>query len=317
MKKVFKVVIINFLILISVLFFLEFSCYVHSATVNYFTCKKNNEEFSLKDFHKQYLEPMLTYDQIYHFYTTEENTRRVSGLNYKKPPVVIFGCSFAYGLGLEDKQTFSYKLSQYIKAPVYNFAIISGGIQHMLHQVELPGFFDNIKGEPSYVIYVYFEHMSRLYEYIWDIDSKSLFLRYEEKDGKLVRVKDLPGWINNYYLLKYMYMLKTKANRTEHYTLKTEKFALKHFLQAKETMEKHWKNTKYVFLFYRENPAIDDKERILMSDLEKNGFIVLTTEDLTHENFCLLKYQLSKDDVHPNEKAWDVLVPPLAKELNL
>ena len=89
-------------------------------------------------------------------------------------------------------------------------------------------------------------------------------------------------------------------------------FAVKHFINAKQEMQKHWKNTKFVVLFYDE--IINDE--YIKDKLKENNFIILDANELTDENLATKKY-LTQDKLHPNEKAWDILVPKITKELNL
>lgn len=66
-----------------------------------------------------------TYEQRNYF--SDENRYKTVGSKNKKP-VVIFGCSFAYGEYLNDNQTFGYKLSKQTGRTVYNFAYSGGDL---------------------------------------------------------------------------------------------------------------------------------------------------------------------------------------------
>lgn len=68
-----------------------------------------------------------TYEQRNYF--SVENRYKTVGSKNKKP-VVIFGCSFAYGEYLKDNQTFGYKLSKQTGRTVYNFAYSGWGPAH-------------------------------------------------------------------------------------------------------------------------------------------------------------------------------------------
>ncbi len=243
--------------------------------------------------------------------------RAPEGLQYtNKKPVVIFGCSYAYGYRLNDSQTLSYKLANYAKIPVYNRAWSGWGISHMLYQAKIEEIYRQIP-EPEYVIYVFIEdHIRRLYLMAfssWNILIDEQNLRYKEKDGKLVEIKNtnpllrqikrlyIVNKIHHRYVLKYIYDFKNKQ--------KCNDFAIKHFVEAKEEMQKHWKNTKYTVLFY------NTQNEYLKNKLEENGYTVINTSDLTDKNLSSPVY-MSKD-YHPKEAAWDLLVPPLTKKLEL
>ena len=117
--------------------------------------------------------------------------REPVGLDYKKAPVWMFGCSFVYGVGhqgghaLED--TFGYIFSQEAKRPVYNRAYPSWGVQHMLYQLKKGEIFNELP-EPEYVIFNYIsDHARRTQKIVYDAFSDGGYLRYKEnKDGKMV-----------------------------------------------------------------------------------------------------------------------------------
>lgn len=52
-----------------------------------------------------------------------------------------------------------------------------------------------------------------------------------------------------------------------------------------------------------------------MPSLQNAGFIVIDRKNLVYFEDNDEKYRLSKTDIHPNEKAWDVIVPELVKYL--
>ena len=72
---------------------------------------------------------------------TKENMEKFCGktkIEYRetkeeKNPIVVLGCSYAYGQGLKDKETFSYLLSEYTSRPVISFAHCgSQGVENLI-----------------------------------------------------------------------------------------------------------------------------------------------------------------------------------------
>ena len=94
-------------------------------------------------------------------------------------------------------------------------------------------------------------------------------------------------------------------------------FLILHFKKLKEEIQKHWKNTKFVVLFYYQEVEPEEFDIKLKEKLIENGFIVVNTRELTGISLCGEQYQLSKQDEHPNAKAWDVVVSQLVQKLNL
>ena len=53
----------------------------------------------------------------------------------------------------------------------------------------------------------------------------------------------------------------------------------------------------------------------LIPKLEKNGFVVITNEELTQENLHFFPSKYMQNDGHPNEDAWELLTPLFVREL--
>lgn len=243
-----------------------------------------------------------------------EYGRQPDGLEYTNKPIVIFGCSYAYGHSLEKEQTLSYKLSHQAKVPVYNRAYSGWGIQHMLYQVKKELFYKKVP-EPQYVIYVYIpDHINRLYFnffVLFDTLYEKFNLRYKEKDGELKEITHDNIFLNQFqrlYLTNKInqYIILNTAKTEKHYD-----FALKHFTESKKEMQNHWKKTKYVVLFY----TTTSNDYILKNKLKNNDFIVLDAGEITNKNLWDNKYM--RKDIHPTEEAWNIVVPKLIEKLGV
>ena len=94
-------------------------------------------------------------DKIGYYYCDGSNNcnfkiRQPEGLNYKnKPPIIIFGCSFAHGtILLNRNQTIGSKLSKITKRPVYNRGIQGGGLADMYWQTTEDDFYKEVPIAP-------------------------------------------------------------------------------------------------------------------------------------------------------------------------
>ena len=315
MKKIFIFFLINIIILLFLIFLIE--------VIIWF---QDNENLRKQGLFPSNIQRLTFHSGIKNFefdpktFPRPENNwgRPVVGLEYNKKPIVIFGCSFAYGFSLNNEQTFSYKLSKLAKVPVYNRAENGWGIQHMLYQSKLDEIYKQIP-EPEYVIYVYIiDHIRRLYliEFSsWNILEEQQNLRYKEKNGQLIEIQNrnpilrqikrlyFVNKIHHSYVKKF---ILRKGNEKNFYD-----FAFKHFAEAKTEMEKHWKNTKYVIFFYE----YKKEDKYLKDKLKDIGYILIDKPDLTNENLRSSKYFLTNN--HPNENAWDLLTPLKKKKLNI
>ena len=248
------------------------------------------------------------------------------GATYSKRPIVLFGCSFTYGSGLKENQKFSYKLSEYTKRPVYNRGIPGSGIQHMYYQLSKENFYAVVKRKPEYIIYTYIPdyHLHRMYEYTFHLFSDDLYLRYvpnkKDSKGNLIRVSDyIPPYINGLYTVKALFKVRLnhilKKDMSYH-----DRFTHFLFYESMQKAKTQYEDTKFVVMCYEidnkpHNSCANKKELFKM--LEKDGFIVLNTKDIIGQDLDKREDRLSESDDHPTERVWNLIVPALAKKLNL
>ena len=120
--------------------------------------------------------------------------RKPCGLEYKKQPILLYGCSFTYGDGLKDNENFSYILSKTTKRPVYNFGLSGKGMQHSLHIMQNH---PKISPEPQYIIYTFLQRqIRRLYMECVFIGPFN-FYSYEYKNGVFVPKESNFNFIKN------------------------------------------------------------------------------------------------------------------------
>ena len=260
----------------------------------------------------------LDLDKFPQKYVNYEFGHQPYGLEYTKKPLVLFGCSYAYGYNLKDEETLAYKLSHQAKVPVYNRAFSGWGIQHMLYQVKNDLFYKKVP-EPSYAIYLYIpDHINRLYFYSfgsYDTLTERQNLRYIEKNRNLIKVNNNNFVINQFKRLYLVNKINQFLTYKKTSNVKTNKkcydFALKHFVTARDEMKKYWKNTEYVIIFH----TATSRDDYLKEQLLNNNFIVIDTNELTNQN--MLDNTYMKEDFHPTEEAWKIIVPQLIKELGI
>ena len=237
----------------------------------------------------------------------------------KKKPIILFGCSFAWGCKLKENQTFYYKLSKLMKRSVYNRALNGRGPQHMLYELKQEDFYKSIP-EPEYIIYLYISnHILRIYKYPW-LYKWGLRVGYNElkySDTKYGlkeehRLQKIP-YIRLYNEIYLQLISKIQLRKNSFKLLE------KHFLESKKEVEKHWKNVKFVIFDYESDanwfnncPNVFNETNV--EKLKQDGFIVIKTSELT-DNRLGEGYYISKDDAHPNETAWDLITPLFVKKL--
>lgn len=226
-------------------------------------------------------------------------TRQPCITNSEQPAVLVIGCSFGYGLNLEDKDCFHYILSQITGRSVFNISLPSGSPREMLYMLE-----NRIK-IPSppvdYVIYVFIpDHIRRLY---YDLNINAPKYKYNNKTKKLVFEKD------KLYQHSFLYLdfglvkhnLATKKEKT--------KLFYTYIKQINEKIKQLYPNSKFVILMYSESYEINWK------DIENAGIKLIHIN--RNGKYDKSEYILSNEDCHPNAKAWHEITPKIVKELNL
>lgn len=82
--------------------------------------------------------------------------------------------------------------------------------------------------------------------------------------------------------------------------------------------KQNYPNSKIVFLEY---PQSDEKWCVLSEDAKKfikdEGYIYVNANELVGDQLGKREYKVKGEWLHPNEKAWDLLAPKLAKLLKL
>ena len=311
MKNFIKILIANSFVFLILLFIAEYYAFQKVAAQKAEHVKTFIAYDDLKFFNK-----MVDFDEQY-AQEKEHGFRKPVGLDYKKKPVILFGCSYTYGYKLNDNQTFGYYLSEYSKRPVYNRAHNAWGLPQMVYQLSRDDFYNEVP-EPEWVIYLFSKHnIQMLYDYTFQLWDKELCLHYKNKNGKLVREKLPPKIIQNSWLYKIYRKNKIKNIYDCIFSDEDEKLTVLYFKTAMEEAKKHWKNVKFIVLFYDETTETEGFDEKLQKDLQKAGFITYKMNDIAEFDVTDTKFRVAEKDPHPSEKLWQLFCPKLAKKLML
>lgn len=321
MKKIVKfsyIITINLILLVIIFISSEYIIwkkYSQEYTKNSILTDKKNIEFKYS-----LINPNVSLTKIKNYFTGEGNLywgRKPDGLEYKDPkPIIVFGCSFAYGQYLNYNQTFSHKLAHILKRTVYNRAMPASGLQHMYLQSTLNSTYKDIPTADLVFYIMIQDHYRRILINSFNIAENYFYLHYSDKDNKLVKdnYNNILGnfyrssytqkYLNHYFSDKFIYNDKNADALTD--------LALLYFIETRKNLEKNWnRKFKFVVLLYKDIKYED----LLSKKLKDNDFIVIQTKDLTKEDLNSPKFKLA--DGHPKEQAWDLLVPMVIKELKL
>ena len=242
--------------------------------------------------------------------------REPEGLNYKKSPIVIFGCSFAYGLNLTNEQTFSYKLSHLTKRPVYNRAVPGRGIQLMYWQSTLSEFYKSVPSSDTVIYILFHDHYRRLYINFIDLFDLHLTGHFN-KDGNSL-VLDGDNYLKNILISSYTYKkLHSKyvnwyINNPKHKEEITDLVCL-YFVKTRNNLERKWKRKINFYIIYYNDHEILYKD-VLFKKLRNYGFKIIETDKLSNIDLNSEENR-NKENSHPTENVWNILTPLIAKEL--
>ena len=328
--KIIKIIFFNILLAIFFLFVVEF------VILN--LTKDNNEKKIFNIYiptYGDYRYPVSYLEQPRFLY-------RYRGEG-KKQPIMLIGCSYAYGHGLRYKKTFAAKLSNTTKRDIYNLSEIGNGPVDILISLDYSKHFYDIKTPPEYVIYVYMYHHPNRIPFNF---SKT---NYMQNNGILLK--------ENHSIFKKLYLYKNlRKQKLESITIKAKDEEWKYeyiktsIIKMQEKLKKRYPKSKFAVLVYSDyerflnqnilkyKGIIDSKDYdnckdeetmgttdydILHSDkfwneIREKGIIVIKTEDLIGRTMNKPEERLNPDfaiTIHPSEYAWSELTPLISKEL--
>lgn len=248
----------------------------------------------------------------------QKRFRFPDGLKYKNnKPILVFGCSFAHGDNyLKQNQTFSYKLSELLKRPVYNRAAIGFGLAEMYYQTLNKEFYKLVPKTDTVIYIMMSDHYRRMLSYKFDPLEDFFRIRFTaDKNNNLIADtynNPLKNFLKSTYISGFYNAIwaKTYIRNTNNKEKLTD-LALLFFIKSREELEKNMNNKiNFIVVFYNSNDIqyVD----ILSKKLIKNNFKVIKTKDITNEILSKDKYMYKG---HPSEKAWNLLTPLIAKQI--
>ena len=291
MKKIFYILIINLVLIFIFLGCLEL--YLYNSHKKHYP----DVSYKIKKVH---------YNNILSLYRLSP----VEGEFYTKRPILLLGCSYAYGQGLNRNQTLGFKLSNMTKRPVYNYSLPGKGLQNTLFLLENKMLDKNIKN-PEYIIYVFMsDQIRRLYSTVCFHDYSGFPLYKLGKDGLMHLKKDyypMYKQFYTYYFFNNMYYFYKYSYNLKHHS----KLISAYFNSINNEIKNSGINV--VDVMYNDRK---DNFGLDLSSLD-NSIQIVHTNDLTDVILSDIDYHISEKDFHPSEKAWDIIVPELIKKLKL
>ena len=249
-----------------------------------------------------------------------------------KPPVLLIGCSYAFGQWLDEKDSLMGQIEKLTKRHVYNLSVIGqdSAVASMLLDEEDKN--PKITKKPDIIIYPYmFHNLQRL--------TNQYYLNYYRKLGIIENQK------YNFLYRSYLF------SHFKNVELQKELFYDSDFIlhqeiyfnllaHIKALCDKNYPNSRFVVLIYDDINfdlcpnlwlSVGESEyrmnklfEIMYSDdfkqrMENMGIDVIHTRDLTGRVMDLPQDRIAQDPnrPHPSALAWEEITPKLTERLKL
>lgn len=299
MKKYIKIIIINILILITLFCIIEFLCYKEVCRRFQWTADTSYlklwNETGFHNYHSYFKKNLALF--------TDEP--KIFSKNSKsKGSIIITGCSMAYGNGLDDTQTVSYKLSEILNKTVYNMAIRGGGVNQILYMLDNSIIKNYVKEEPKYFIYFYNpDHLRRIF-----VRLRDPYIIYKKNGNKLELKNNI--FIENFWAYNLLHD-EIRFGTISVLNRYAEDYFLLYLSEIEAKIKALYPNTKFVIVKFSYDELNTDISKIYdVIDIPK-----LTNIDvMLNEEENIKKYSVD-NNFHPNENYWNEVVPVLLKEL--
>lgn len=241
------------------------------------------------------------YNRIY-YKNTEFRKPIIKNIPNNKE-IALYGCSFTHGFSLPDNETFNSYLAKYTNYDIYNYGLSGGCPREILY---ILSHLNNKNFNTKYVIYTYIpHHKARLY--INYRPKVPFYVRYN--DG-LKYLKYNPIYFSSlmFYIQKYIFYKYIVFSN------KKEMLLLTYLQEIQKQVKAKYPNAEFITLVYCDYD--NENSQNMWAEAKKMGIKVIKVSDIVDVNIDDEEYKIP-NDFHPNAKAWEVIVPALAKELNL
>lgn len=321
-----KFVLFNLILLIFVFAIVEFINYsIYKAKYMDLLILQSKNCSNSEEMLKKSL-PKYKMPKIYEFKKYRDYDKFVIPGSSKKLPIITIGCSYSYGILLDNKETLAGQLNKVTGRTVYNLGQAGTGPQIVYEQLADNGLKKQIH-EAEYVIYVFLHnHLMRQFMRLFPNSSIITPVYFIDKNGNLEKEKPLfpkilySSFIVKNYLENKILIDDEKAEMTNGLPL-----FLKTMEESVKVMKKNYPNAKFVLMEFPQAPMCradyQEKTQELkdedIKNLEKLGIIYINAEQLVgHKYRDVEKYRIADRD-HPNAKVWEEIAPALKAKLNL
>lgn len=246
------------------------------------------------------------------------NLRPVEYRDTNKQPIILFGCSYTEGFGLEENETFSRKLADYTNRTVYNRGKSGTGIPFLYYQLTNDKVIEELPQNPEFVIFTLIpDHFPRLFRYRNFVLTGDHTLRYKIKNDKLIIDKPIFKCLHSLFSVIILEEYLTEKKDQEENSNNNPLFN-KLLNDSYNLIKKNFKNSKFVIIYYKSPSDKDDfNDKKIYNYIEKNKDVILIDISKEIPNIQDNEEMWLTDNNHPSAKAWDLIVPMVTEKLNI
>lgn len=312
MNGILKKVLINIIVFLFLIVILEiiafFSQYIWEVSATITTNNKIEEKIDNYQIYKEKFWGNIarynknTYDRVY--FDTKEFRPASILENPQKNAIVLLGCSFTYGTLLDDDNTFSAILSRYTQRNVYNLGLEGASLKESLYIISAEDIRKTLIKEKDidYFIFTYIDGHARRLNFNHRIHTP----KFKQKGNELVYCKYNYITQSSFLINKFLHYMAFYDEKTLKHLLKLQELYIK---ELNRIIKMNYPDAKLVIFIYIDNDGVD------WDSIRDAGIIVIDVKELLDVDLQNDEYRFP--DTHPNEKAWQVIVPAIAKRLNL
>lgn len=196
---------------------------------------------------KRFYKDDIFFDAHYNLDDRHVRLSRTEPLNQKLKNFIALGCSYTFGVGVNDSETITGHLAQKIKNyNFFNLGVPGGGLTEILDDVYYKDRLTHLNKNGGVVVYYFWQDHFRRYFKNIDLPLADRTY-YEIEDGKLVRSQPYAGvitWKNVFTTLA------EKSHFLRHINFGQDNFSI-------ENQDKFVNYLSFVQKFYKENYNLD------------------------------------------------------------
>lgn len=301
MNRFLKILFVNIFIIIGIILAAEIYCIV----LTYRSLHWDNFKFYMhvENIINSYISPSFFKD-----YDFRGNIYPKNPTN--KAPVAMVGCSYTYGLGLDDDDVPAAMIATKTGRTVYNAGVNGGSpreILYILRNDNLRSKLFDDRTDIEYVIYTYISH--HLYRLYKDTRPYTYSPYFKVKNSELEYYKPNFFIANSYLYRKYTDLKYTEENLS---TINgSHDLFFIYMKEINKEIKKHFPKAKFVIIVY------DDLTQNDWEKIENEGIKVIKVSDLSDKDFKSIEYRQSITNYHPKAIVWEILIPKIIDILNL